>query len=135
MLEIESFGWSEIGPGEPPEKGDRPHLCEAPTGRAPTEGWSRQKGTVPFFRSLPGAPCVAEGVKDEDDDFDEDDFDDDFDDDFEGDFEEDEFDLDLDEEEDESPAPAGEESPAEEEEGADGFEEAEELEEEDGFED
>ena len=31
------------------EKGDSPHLCEAPSGpfrRAPTEGWS---GTVPFF--------------------------------------------------------------------------------------
>jgi wyosine [tRNA(Phe)-imidazoG37] synthetase (radical SAM superfamily) len=31
------------------EKGDSPHLCEAPCGRAPTEGWSRQMGTVPFF--------------------------------------------------------------------------------------
>ncbi len=37
------------------EKGDSPHLCEAPgtdrrlVGRAPTEGWSRQMGTVPFF--------------------------------------------------------------------------------------
>jgi superfamily II DNA/RNA helicase len=29
-------------------KGDSPHLCEAPSGRAPTEGWSRQMGTVPF---------------------------------------------------------------------------------------
>ncbi len=29
-------------------KGDCPHLCEAPGGRAPTEGWSRQMGTVPF---------------------------------------------------------------------------------------
>jgi phosphatidylserine decarboxylase len=26
-----------------------PHLCAAPGGRAPTEGWSRQMGTVPFF--------------------------------------------------------------------------------------
>jgi photosystem II stability/assembly factor-like uncharacterized protein len=31
------------------EKGDSPHLGEAPGGRAPTEGWSRQMGTVPFF--------------------------------------------------------------------------------------
>jgi Mrp family chromosome partitioning ATPase len=31
------------------EKGDSPHLCEAPGGRAPTEGWFRQMGTVPFF--------------------------------------------------------------------------------------
>ncbi len=33
------------------EKGDSPHLCEAPSGpfrRAPTEGWS---GTVPFFHA------------------------------------------------------------------------------------
>jgi nitrogen fixation protein NifB len=38
-------------------KGDSPHLCEAPGGRAPTEGWSRQMGTVPFFR--PGFRLVA----------------------------------------------------------------------------
>ena len=31
------------------EKGDRSNLCEAPGGRAPTEGWSRQIGPVPFF--------------------------------------------------------------------------------------
>jgi HD-like signal output (HDOD) protein/GGDEF domain-containing protein len=37
-------------PAPPREKGDSPHLCEAPSGRAPTEGWSRQMGTVPFFR-------------------------------------------------------------------------------------
>ncbi len=110
MLEIESFGWSETGPEEPPMTPD-------------------------VVKILPGVPCVAEGVKDEDDDFDEDDFDDDFDDDFEDDFEEDEFDLDLDEEEDESPTPAGEEHPAKEEEDTDGFEAAEEIEEEDGFED
>jgi 4-hydroxy-3-methylbut-2-enyl diphosphate reductase len=39
------------------EKGDSPHLCEAPFGpfrRAPTEGWS---GTVPFFR--PGERTVV----------------------------------------------------------------------------
>ncbi len=34
------------------EKGDSPHLCEAPSGRAPAEGWSRQMGTVPFFQRL-----------------------------------------------------------------------------------
>ncbi|MGD0897979.1 MAG: hypothetical protein ABR915_09080 [Thermoguttaceae bacterium] len=39
----------QIGPCEHWEKGDSPHLCEAPGGRAPTEGWSRQMGTVPFF--------------------------------------------------------------------------------------
>jgi hypothetical protein len=32
-------------------KGDSPPLCEAPGGRAPTEGWSRQMGTVPFSRT------------------------------------------------------------------------------------
>ncbi len=35
-----------IGPQD--GKGDSPHLCEAPFGRAPTEGWSRQMGAVPF---------------------------------------------------------------------------------------
>jgi hypothetical protein len=46
----------------PPEKGDSPHLGEAPFGpfrRAPTEGWS---GTVPFFRPLDPerlAKCLA----------------------------------------------------------------------------
>ncbi len=29
-------------------KGDRSNLCEAPGGRAPAEGWSRQIGPVPF---------------------------------------------------------------------------------------
>jgi hypothetical protein len=38
-----------VPPALRPEKGDSPHLCEAPSGRAPTEGWSRQMGTVPFF--------------------------------------------------------------------------------------
>jgi ADP-heptose:LPS heptosyltransferase len=36
------------------EKGDRHPLCEAPEGRAPTEGWSRQKVPVPFFPPYPG---------------------------------------------------------------------------------
>ena len=42
-----------FGPGDRAAegKGDSPHLCEAPFGRAPTEGWSRQMGTVPFFPS------------------------------------------------------------------------------------
>ena len=37
------------------EKGDRHHLCDdharmvPASGRAPTEGWSRQIGPVPFF--------------------------------------------------------------------------------------
>ncbi len=35
------------------EKGDSPHLCQAPGGRAPAEGWSRQMAPrgypVPFF--------------------------------------------------------------------------------------
>ncbi len=35
-----------VGPQD--GKGDSPHLCEAPFGRAPTNGWSRQMGTVPF---------------------------------------------------------------------------------------
>jgi 23S rRNA (cytosine1962-C5)-methyltransferase len=47
------------------EKGDSPHLCEAPGGRAPTEGWSRQMGTVPFFPcwgELPQGPLmIADG--------------------------------------------------------------------------
>ncbi len=30
-------------------KGDSLHWCEAPGGRAPTEGWSRQMATGPFF--------------------------------------------------------------------------------------
>jgi len=30
-------------------KGDRSNLCEAPCGRAPTFGWSRQLGPVPFL--------------------------------------------------------------------------------------
>jgi hypothetical protein len=115
MLEIESFRWSETGPEEQPTAPDA----------------VEEKGDSPLLRKV---SCVAQGVKDEDEDFDEDDFDDDFDDDFEGDFDEDEFDLDLDEEERPSPAPAAEEGPAEEEEGTDGFEEAEELDEEDGFE-
>jgi len=140
MLDNEPFRWSETGPEEQPEeKEDRPPLCdpvcESPEGQAPSEGRSRQMGTGPFFRPLPGAPGVVRGVKDEDDDFDEDDFDDDFDDDFEGDFEEDEFDLDLDEEEEQTPAPAGKEHLAEEDDGTDGFEETQEIEEEDGFED
>ena len=112
MLEIESFRWSEIGPIEQPgaQPEDRPPWHEA--------------------------PCVAEGAEDEDEDFDEDDFDDDFDDDFEGDFEEDEFDLDLDEDDSQSPTPAADAPLGEdEEESADGFEEAKEINEEDGFED
>jgi 23S rRNA (cytosine1962-C5)-methyltransferase len=43
------------------EKGDSPHLCEAAGGRAPTEGWSRQMGTVPFSRcwgELPQGPLA-----------------------------------------------------------------------------
>jgi len=62
--------WAETDPleypGKPPYKnlpavsmstgkGDSPHLCEAPSGRAPTKGWSRQMGTVPFFRLGPAA--------------------------------------------------------------------------------
>ena len=35
--------------GAEEEKGDRSNLCEAPGGRAPAEGWSRQIGPVPFF--------------------------------------------------------------------------------------
>ena len=34
-----------------PGKGDSHLLCEAPGGRAPTEGWSRQKVPVPFSRA------------------------------------------------------------------------------------
>jgi hypothetical protein len=30
-------------------KGDKSNLCEAPSGRAPAEGWSRQNVPVPFF--------------------------------------------------------------------------------------
>ena len=44
------------------EKWDSPHLCKAPTGRAPTEGWSRQTGTVPFFRSLGACDLVVESI-------------------------------------------------------------------------
>ena len=41
-------------------KGDSPHLCGAPSGRAPTEGWSRQMGTVPFSAG-PGRQSAAAG--------------------------------------------------------------------------
>jgi predicted MPP superfamily phosphohydrolase len=44
-----------------PGKGDRHLLCEAPEGRAPTGGWSRQKVPVPFSRPehhfLAHIPC------------------------------------------------------------------------------
>ncbi len=43
----------------PEGKGDSPHLCEAPFGRAPTEGWSRQMGTVPFSRPGDGHRAVG----------------------------------------------------------------------------
>jgi hypothetical protein len=44
----------------PPGKGDRHLLCEAPEGRAPTEGWSRQKVPVTFSPPLASSTSPAQ---------------------------------------------------------------------------
>jgi ribosomal protein L40E len=44
------------------ENGDSPHLFEAPFGRAPTGGWSRQMGTVPVFSSKSGGKILESRI-------------------------------------------------------------------------
>ncbi len=64
--EIPSLFVLPAGRSDWEEKGDSPHLCEAPgtgqrlVGRAPTEGLSRQMGTVPFFPADRLAPLLEQ---------------------------------------------------------------------------